>query len=704
TTGSFGADTEFYSDPINLLQYFADYQTVAALLLAEYWHYEAFLGSPYYSSTVISNGLSAADAAEVCYNATGTTLTDCEFARDAMEETYVYLQNQYTADGVPYSTEDSSGNLVTGLYLGENSTNYLFVASIEDFTASEDAGADCPSVMTESNGCGLAFSNDPLASPVWSNLSAFGYETAWTPATPEMWRTILDAWASGSSSDTVADGLTTLGFQNAPGKIILTPTEYYADPEITNTGNGNLYPFPSNTDEAICFLDTNLEKGLSLQPFCYNGENDGVDYGDIGNTMWLWSTYDNDHCMTFRTNSTVLDDTEDNSFYGEDYTYDSYLNIYGDSEDSGCPTGSWENDQAAGWFIQSGSTSSGYQTGYGFLWPAIDESSPTCGTNYSYGLVQPALQRSSTNFRNVPTMCGSDFDAYFTGIEPRNPYLQIAFTTNPVSGPTNDQLGPITIELQDVSSGSAVATTLPSDLTVDLSTTLSGEFGVYDHSTGAFDVVHSVTLPANSSSVNFYYIGLASGTPQITADPGNMVPGVQTETIASADSPSAAEVSGTASYVGTNQPAGRVAIKGRIALPDGIQLHRAQLTFWNLLSEDAGAGELVRQTNGSAARMPTTLISQDGSTARHAIYATRMGVTPRVSVEVTANRRKPGQGKFKIVMDSAKILSPSACVGAGAKAVLHTKMIANDGMALPGVFDESLTWTCHRYGKMTTGH
>jgi hypothetical protein len=75
-TGSFGADANFYSDPINLMQYFTDYQTVAALLLVEYYHYEAFLNSAYYSSTTITNGLSAADAAQVCANATGEAVLD----------------------------------------------------------------------------------------------------------------------------------------------------------------------------------------------------------------------------------------------------------------------------------------------------------------------------------------------------------------------------------------------------------------------------------------------------------------------------------------------------------------------------------------------------------------------------------------------------------------------------------------------------
>ena len=101
STGSFGADLTFYSDPINLLQYFADYQTMAALMLVEYYHYEAFLNSPYYSSTTISNNLPANEASLVCSSPTGETATQCGFARDITEELYAYLQNQYSANGVP---------------------------------------------------------------------------------------------------------------------------------------------------------------------------------------------------------------------------------------------------------------------------------------------------------------------------------------------------------------------------------------------------------------------------------------------------------------------------------------------------------------------------------------------------------------------------------------------------------------------------
>ena len=499
-TGSFGADANFYSDPINLMQYFTDYQTVAALLLVEYYHYEAFLNSAYYSSTTITNGLSAADAAQVCANATGETETQCGFARDAVEQVYVYLQNQYTESGVPYSTKDSDGNLQTGLYLAGGGTNYLFAASIEEFTNFEDIPQNnCPAVMKSGvNGCGLTVRNDPSTSPFWTTLYSpvYQYETGWAPATAEMWRTLLNAFAetSDKSDTTLADALTTLGFQNAADKIILTPTTYTATPDVPSDVHA-LYPI---TDaEAVCFLDTNLERSFSLQPFCFDGSSDGVDYGNAGTTLWLWSTWDSGNCMTFKTNDTVLNATSNQNFYGADSIYESDL-----SSDSGysegCPTGGWVDGNEPGWLIDNG------LSGTAFFWPAIDVSNPTCGTNLSYGLLQPAVARASTNFLGVPTMCGADFDNYISDITPRNPYEQVVMTTAAVSGVggSTASLGPITIQMQNTYGGTTQPLTFTADTTVDLSSTsTTGVFSLTQN--GA--TVSSVTIPAGTSTATFYW-------------------------------------------------------------------------------------------------------------------------------------------------------------------------------------------------------
>jgi hypothetical protein len=694
-TGSFGADASFYSDPINLLQYFADYQTVAALLLVEYYHYEAFLNSPYYSATVISNGLTAPNAGEVCANPTGNTAAQCIFARDALEQLYVYLQNQYSIDGVPYSTKDSSGNLQTGLYMAGDNTNYLFAASLEEFTNFEDIPQNnCPSVMTSAgNPCGLTYRDDPSTSPFWTDLynPVYQYETGWAPATAEMWRAVLSAWADGGSSQTVAEALTTLGFQNASNKIILTTDEYDAEPAVSNSG-GTLHPF---TATAVCFLDTDLDRSLSVQPWCFNGSSADTSYGDSGTLLWLWSTWDNGDCMTFRTNGPVLSGTNDAAFYGTDNQYDSNLSSASGVNDGTCPSPSWVDGLEPGWLIVNG------LSGSNFFWPAIDVSDPTCGTNLSFGLLQPAVTRTATNFLGVPTMCGSDFDTYFSDeVVERNPYQQIAFTTPAVSGggSSSASLGPITIQLQDTYTGSAEPVTVTSATAVDLSSTsLTGVFSLTQNGAS----VSSVTIPSGSSSVSFYYGDSTAGTPQITADPGTTVPGAQVETITSANNPSP-NVVGSTQNVGTDRPNGKIKIRGIFTLPKGIQLQRALLTFTKLLSEDGGAGELVHQSNGVSLRLPVTLNALKGSTADDAVYRTARGITPRVHVEVAELNHKTGRSRFQIEVNRAEITSPTACSDKSPTTTLHTRMVANDGSHPSAVFDANIKWSCHRNGRLST--
>ena len=85
-----------------------------------------------------------------------------------------------------------------------------------------------------------------------------------------------------------------------------------------------------------------------------------------------------------------------------------------------------------------------------------------------------------------------------------------------------------------------------------------------------------MTIPSGKSSTTFYYADGNQGTPQITADPGTMVPAIQNEIITS-EGPSPERVTGNAQHVGSNKMNGSVAIKGRLAVPNGIQLHPGNL-------------------------------------------------------------------------------------------------------------------------------
>ncbi len=714
---SFGADLPFYNDPINLLQYFSDYQTMAALLLVEYYNYQAFLRSPYFSTTKVINGLPATQAAQVCANPTGGTATQCGFARDVTEQLYVYLQNQYSSNGVPYSTTDSSGNLQTGLYMVGNgsTTNYLFAASLEEFTDYEDIPQNnCSSPLTSASPCGLTFRNDPTTTPFWTDLfnDTYQFETGWSPATAVMWSAVTTAFNDGSTSQTLAQSLTSLGFQNASNKIVLTPTTYTATPVLTDFGGTPLDAFGTAGALADCFLDTNQARSQSRQPWCYNGSNDGVDYGEATDLLESKGTVsygsDDTPCLAYASNSGLEAATNQVCFYNFDGNSScSSLYVSPWQADAGvigagcpAPSGDWQGAGEPSWLIKSdGTVSEG-----GYFWPAIDVSSPTCGTNLSYGFLQAAVKRSSTNFRGVPTMCGADFDAYFAQIAPRNPFEQVVFTTSAISGTggTTASLGPITIQMQDTSTGSVVPLTFATATTVDL--TSSSGTGIFSLTQNG-SAVESVVIPAGSSSATFWYGDPTGGTPQIVADPGTMVPGVQNETISSGSTPSPAPLTGAAQNTGSNKANGSIVISGRFAIPSGIQLQRATLTFDKMLSEDAGSGELVRASNADAIDLPIVLVTQSGSNDVRATYSSEGNPSgPRVRVKIKVVKNTDPLALFQINVNRALITSPSACTSAQSVATLHTRMIANDGVHASAAIDGNLQWDCRNHGKLVLAH
>ncbi len=203
------------------------------------------------------------------------------------------------------------------------------------------------------------------------------------------------------------------------------------------------------------------------------------------------------------------------------------------------------------------------------------------------------------------------------------------------------------------------------------------------------------------SSATFYYDDGDQGTPQITADPGTMVPGIQDEIISS-DTPAPEEVSATAKHTGTSRMNGKIEIKGQMVLPSGTQLQRATLAFNKVLSKDAGNGELVRQGSGMPLNLPVVLAILRDSKPQGSTYLTQGNGFPRVQVEIKALKRNPGLAKFRIEIGGAEISSPRACTGNPSSTMLHTRMIANDGTHPSAVLDLNLNYRCHRSGNLNT--
>jgi hypothetical protein len=292
---------------------------------------------------------------------------------------YQNLQEQFSLAGAPYSVEGQSMTV--------NGTPTVFVQSLEAYTEAQTSA--CPDPLDSDDPCGpLAGTNQTasIASP-----ATFAWRTDWQPASAEQWRTALDWWTD--SNEQLGTYLGDLGFANTTNstKVILTDTTYTAAPEVILDGEqADLFQLP-----AVCFLDTAIDKGEAHQPWCYNGSNDGVDYGLA--TDLINSVTGND-CSHW-TAPSVYTDADTNDFFQGTY-----------STGESCSETGWDDGIQPGWLLDPATDAGASATQY--LWPAFDMSSATCNTNVN------GSARSNTNPQGVYTMCGDDFDLWFAQIVP----------------------------------------------------------------------------------------------------------------------------------------------------------------------------------------------------------------------------------------------------------------------------------------------
>jgi hypothetical protein len=213
--------------------------------------------------------------------------------------------------------------------------------------------------------------------------------------------------------------------------------------------------------------------------------------------------------------------------------------------------------------------------------------------------------------------------------------------------------------------------------------------------------VTSVTIPQGSSSATFYYGDTTAGTPQITADPGTTLPGTQIETITSGVTVAGPLMVGRGRDVGSNKANAQLTTRGQLAIPRRMQLQLAALTLEDLLREDSKTGELLRRNDGSRGALPLTLAPIRGSSAEDAVYATKLGVTPEVRVNLTKNAARPGQSSFQISVDDAQINSAVHCASRSTT-LLHTRMTARDVRGQTAQFDADLVWSCESNHELAT--
>jgi len=373
TDGTVG-DTDYYDAVQNLTMFYYGYQVQGLNLIVEAYH---LLALDEYLETGAT--VDADEVATICTDATGDVEVYCNNAVTWVADTYQNLQEQFSFAGAPYTV---AGEAVT-----LNGTPDLFVTSIEAFTESETSSCDTP--LESSDPCGpLASTN--LTTEVTST-SAFAWRTDWDVATAEQWRVLLDGWTDDSQS--LGEYLETLGFENTTNstKVILTTTTYTAKVYLEDPFGDEELDIDS---PAVCFLDTANTRGDARQPWCYNGSNDGVDYGEASD---FFTDEDGLDCLHYSASSTYTDQATSDFFEGT-------WRMGNCNPDD---TLGWVDGIQPGWLLDdSGASATQY------VWPVFDMSDATCSTNVN------GSTRSSTNPGGVYSLCGSDFDLWFAEVVP----------------------------------------------------------------------------------------------------------------------------------------------------------------------------------------------------------------------------------------------------------------------------------------------
>jgi hypothetical protein len=228
--------------------------------------------------------------------------------------------------------------------------------------------------------------------PATASFSGLSYqgESSWAPATAPMWAAVLSGFSSSSDSgQTSGKFLGSLGFREAENKIIHTPTTYTAEPTFCDGCGHPLFSLP-----AVCFLDTNMDRGFAHQPWCYNGTKDGVPYGESTDLVQLTSSgeYSGSHgvtCLEYEPD-TSLKKVANPLFYfptpGNGVLFTD-IDVDTASSSSDCQPNVWKDNSVPGWLITNNAV------GPGYFWPAIDVSNAQLRTRItiSDGANTPAV-------------------------------------------------------------------------------------------------------------------------------------------------------------------------------------------------------------------------------------------------------------------------------------------------------------------------
>lgn len=156
---------------------------------------------------------------------------------------------------------------------------------------------------------------------------------------------------------------------------------------------------------------------------------------------------------------------------------------------------------------------------------------------------------------------------------------------------------------------------------------------------------------------------------------------------------------GKAEKVGDASGRGKVTMSAKAPFTGAIDLRNATLRLQGLLVEQAGAGELVRGSDG-AQFLPIVLSPERGAKANQATFTSDVRTQPNVKIEVKSRDPENGPLEVSLKVERATVLQASGCVG-GTSVQLRTRFTLDDQVNPSFQLNVEQPWQC-RNGELKT--
>jgi hypothetical protein len=413
-------DRVYFQQLIDLVDFYAEYQARAAVLVTEAYHFKAL--QAWIAAGNDPASLLPERVQTICDDPVGDVAVNCDNAADAFDNIRTNLRAQYAEAGAPYSSgTPTTTSAVFGYDAAEpivqmhNATGFVWVKDIDDFFRTGGYSTSCQASKSSAP-CGPGVGNyDHLTFETYNSTApilygANGGYTLWRSAPVAEWTALTPLWA-GSGTTFAALMQTKHGF--LPGastaRVYFSGDAHDGDFEVEQDGTWHFH-----ATRVACFVATPMNKGNSNQPFCSSG---------FGNLMHATIDHINKKACVNAVNTPhgTLDDAGiESPFFAFLYNMQSTV-----CSSDNHPEGRTFYPDPPGWLLQYRSEEDGGAPDTGLIdiarsayhnqyhWPAFDSTAVTCTAEPATGRTRSRFALNGRTQNPIPRLCGKDFDAWF---------------------------------------------------------------------------------------------------------------------------------------------------------------------------------------------------------------------------------------------------------------------------------------------------